>query len=154
MFHENKNLPSSTRALVLNRSGNNDQFGTQNANECDNNYDTIPSEISRTDFDRLLEANGVYFNHSSVPPLSVRRHSLSSSETESELLSLSMNMTPQENCFLQSCEFDKLKDLVYTELRDYRDAGIVHVRSRHQIAQDIHDLGLVNPTVSDSLIFL
>ena len=140
MFHENKNLPSSTRALVLNRSGNNDQFGTQNANECDNNYDTIPSEISRTDFDRLLEANGVYFNHSSVPPLSVRRHSLSSSETESELLSLSMNMTPQENCFLQSCEFDKLKDLVYTELRDYRDAGIVHVRSRHQIAQDIQNL--------------
>ncbi len=111
--------------------------GEIEAKDIDNDYDTIPSEKSRKVFD---EANGIHLSESIISPVDVRRHSLSSSESQAELLTLSVYMGDPGNSFLQSIEFDRLKDLVDTELKDYKDAGIVHIRSRAQIFKDIKNL--------------
>ena len=105
------------------------------AGDSDDDYQSIPFGKSQEVFDMLLEASGIH-RCSNTTPSHARRHSLSSSETAAELQS---SVSSGLN-YLESTEFGKLRELVYKEFREYTDAGIVHVRSRAQIAREIREL--------------
>ncbi len=131
-----KHRKSTRRPSILDVGADQAQFSTQTPEdscESDDDWDTVPFGKSRKVYDMLLEASGIHHGLSvTISP--VRRHSVSSPESCTELLSISM---AAEKRFLETVEFDRLVDVVYSKLKSYKDAG---VSSRAKFAKELREL--------------
>lgn len=103
----------------------------------------IPFGKSREVFEMLLDASGIR----RMP--SRRRCSLQEPITEMRDDSEEEddgNGNDSSHKFLNAFEFERLKEAMSTELKEYQDAGVVQLRSRSQIEEDIKNLTETAPT--------